>query len=149
MQIDKQREKSERDLRIQHDGAKGFGVGHGSPEIVKGLLVVGMGAMGEVEARHVHTSPQKLLYHFNRPGRRSQRAHYLCLGPFPSSSPLHSKHQITPHSHRDIESFALSPQSTAQVLTHKPQCCFSYKLIYMCIYIKFPVPIPLCIEYFY
>ena len=89
MQIDKQREKKgrQRDLGIQHNGAEGMGVGHGGPEIVKGLLMVGMRAMGEVETRHVHASPQKLLYNFNRPGCWSQRANYLCFWPFPS--PLH------------------------------------------------------------
>lgn len=80
------------DLGVQHDGAEGLGVEHGRPEIVKGLLVVVMGAMGEVEARYIHTSPQKLLDHFHRPTRWSQRAHYLCLGPFSSSS-LHSRQQ--------------------------------------------------------
>ena len=63
--------KKSRDLGIEHDSSEDVGVLHGNPEIVQGLLVVLVGAMGEIEASHVHASPEKLLQHGNGSRRGS------------------------------------------------------------------------------
>lgn len=54
-------------LGVEHDGAENTGVLHGGAEVVEGFLVVLVGPMGEVEARHVHACSQKLLDHWDRP----------------------------------------------------------------------------------
>lgn len=56
-----------RDLGIEHEGAEDLSVVHGSAEVVEGLLVVVVSAMGEVKASNIHASPQQLLQHLHRP----------------------------------------------------------------------------------
>ena len=52
-------------LGIEHDGGENLSVVHSNPEIVESLLMVLVSAMGEVEARDVHASPEKLFEHGN------------------------------------------------------------------------------------
>ena len=82
-----------KNLSIQHDSTENASVVHGSPEIIKSLLMVSMSAMREVEASHVHPSSQKPLQHIDRPRRRSQSAHNLSLSlalrPIKSKNLLH------------------------------------------------------------
>lgn len=53
---------------------------HGLAEVVEGLLVVLVGAVGEVEARDVHPGAEQLLEHGDGAGGRAERADQLGLG---------------------------------------------------------------------
>jgi len=75
--------KKSRDLGIEYDSREDVGVLHSNPEIVQGLLVVLVGAMGEIEASNVHASSEKLLEHGDGSRSRSQSANDLSLGDTP------------------------------------------------------------------
>ena len=47
-------------LCVEHDGAHDARLPHGQPQVVQRLLVIVVGAVGEVEAGHVHAAPQHL-----------------------------------------------------------------------------------------
>ena len=68
------------DLGVEHDGAEDAGVVHGLAEAVEGLLVVLVGAVGEVEARDVHPGAEQLLEHGHGAGGRAERADELGPG---------------------------------------------------------------------
>jgi hypothetical protein len=53
---------------------------HGLAEVVERLLVVLVGAVGEVEARDVHAGAEQLLEHGHGAGGRAKRAYELGLG---------------------------------------------------------------------
>jgi hypothetical protein len=53
---------------------------HGLAQAVERLLVVLVGAVGEVEARDVHAGAEQLLDHGHGAGRRAERADDLGLG---------------------------------------------------------------------
>jgi len=44
-------------LSVQHDSTGNASVLHGNPEIIKGMLMVNMSAMREVEASNIHPCP--------------------------------------------------------------------------------------------
>lgn len=56
---------------------------HGGAEVVQGLLVIFVGAMGKVEASDVHAGPEKLFEHGDGARGGAQRAHDLSLGNAP------------------------------------------------------------------
>ena len=62
-------------LGVEHDGAENTGVLHGGAEVVEGFLVVLVGPMGEVEARHVHARADHPLQDLGGLGGGPQRAH--------------------------------------------------------------------------
>jgi hypothetical protein len=77
--VREEREREE-DLGVEHDGAEDAGVVHGLAEVVERLLVVLVGAVGEVEARDVHAGAEQLLEHGHGAGGRAERAYELGLG---------------------------------------------------------------------
>ena len=75
-----QKTEREADLGVKHDCAEDAGVVHGLAEVVERLLVVLVGAVGEVEARDVHAGAEQLLEHGHGAGGRAERADELGLG---------------------------------------------------------------------
>lgn len=75
--------RKEADLGIEHDGAEDAGALHGVAEVVERLLVVLVGAVGEVEAGDAHPGAEQARDHVDGARRRAQRAHDLGLGPPP------------------------------------------------------------------
>jgi hypothetical protein len=71
------------DLGVEHDGAEDPGLLHGGAEVVERLLVVLVGAVGEVEARDAHAGAQQARDHLDGARGRAERADDLGLGPAP------------------------------------------------------------------
>ena len=71
------------DLGVEHDGAEDPGAVHGGAEVVERLLVVLVGAVGEVEARDAHAGAQQARDHLDGARGRAERADDLGLGPAP------------------------------------------------------------------
>jgi len=60
-----QKREREGDLGVKHDCAEDAGVVHGLAEVVERLLVVLVGAVGEVEARDAHAGAQQTRAHLD------------------------------------------------------------------------------------
>lgn len=77
----KQRWREEQNLGVKHDGAEDACILHGSAKVVEGLLMVLVGAVGEIETGYVHAGAEKLLNHGNGATSGTESADDLGLGP--------------------------------------------------------------------
>ena len=80
MKLNRKFGQRRRDLGVKHDGAKDPSVVHSSSEIIQGLLMVLVGAVGEIKPGNIHSSSEKLLQHGDRSRSRANGADNFGLG---------------------------------------------------------------------
>ena len=88
------------DLGVEHNGAEDARELHGGAEVVERLLVVLVGAVGEVEARDAHAGAQQARDHLDGPRRRAERADDLGLGTAPRHGLLPPRRRVAARRHR-------------------------------------------------
>ncbi len=67
-------------LSIKKDGTHGLCVMHSNLQVFQSVLVILVGAVREIEARHIHPCSQKLLQDRNLSRLGAESAYDLCFG---------------------------------------------------------------------